>query len=552
MPWFNPYRTHANEPVSPAGYVLRFPAYVLWTLWGFVVSWGETRDYRRLWQGLPAVLLAGLLVLLLLWQSRPASRELIESYRDKVQQATRTEEFDLADFYFRKLEQLAPGDTRIRFEHALLYAARDDYVHAAHLMQSLVQDEDRSDDAKVHLWLARTALEGRLELEEPLAFAKTHLNKLLEDDPHDRYAHYFFAQLFLRSNDLDNAIRHLEPVATQSSELKLQLATLYGMQGDRTRARSLAREAANLLEKEINNTQTADVSTWVRLAASYLVLQEYPQAVSILKQAVTKFDDQECRKMLGRAYVHWSDEVFAKTPTDIARRLELLQDALQIAPDEPLALQRIVEIAGTDGPAADEAKSQLQSALAEGRATAVIHFTLGTMEAGKGNMEAALRHLNQAQAANPQTAVTLNNLAFVLSRQESPDLERALEVSNQAVRIAPNVASFRETRGQILTSLGRYADAITDLEFALPSIPRPATQLNIHRSLSTCYKQLGDNDLSQIHERKAEQLQAEQSQADSGSRTNQPTLDDVERALGIPADDEPSPPSEQPPRDSDG
>lgn len=535
MAWFNPYRTPSNEPVSPAARIVRFPAYVLWTLWGFVVSWCETRDFRRLWRGLPAVLLAGVLLLLLVWQKRPPSRGLIETYRDKAQQATHAEDFELADFYFRKLEQLAPGDRRVRYDHALLHAARGEYPQAAYTMQSLIQDDDQSDDARVHLWLAQSALEGRLEIDEPLNFAKIHLNQLLEEDPHDRYAHYFYAQLFLRLNDLDNAIRHLEPVAAGSSELTLQLATLYGMKGERTRARTLAREAANLLEREISNTQTADASAWLRLAGSYLVLQDYEQAVRTLKEAATKFDDPECRRLLGRAYVHWSDNVRVNAPDDVSRRLELLQEALQVAPDEPLALQRIAELSVSEGPASDEAKAQLQAALAEGRGTAAIHFALGTIEAARGNMEGALRHLDQAHAANPNTAVTLNNLAYVLFRQPTPDLERALELSHQAVRIAPQVSSFRDTRGQILTALGRYPEAITDLEFALPHVTRPATQLSIHQSLATCYRELGDKELSQIHERKARELELALSKVEAVPRPGVPLPGEVPQVIGDPA-----------------
>ena len=180
MPWFNPYRTPSGDTVSAGGRIVRLPAYLLWSLWGFAVSWSETRDYRRLSHGLPAVLLAGVLVLLLLWQGRPASSEMVSSYRVKAQQATRLEEFDLADFYFRKLEQLAPQDHRIRYDHAMLHVARDDYEAAAAAMQSLVRDDNKADDAKVHLWFAQSALEGRLELEDPLTFAKNHLNLLLE------------------------------------------------------------------------------------------------------------------------------------------------------------------------------------------------------------------------------------------------------------------------------------------------------------------------------------------------------------------------------------
>lgn len=531
MPWYNPYRTPTGDRVSPGGHVVRFPVYLLWSVWGFAISWSETREYRRLGEGLPAVLMAAVLILLFVWQGRPASREMVLSYHEKARQATRNEQFELADFYFRKLELLAPGDVQIRYDHALLHEAREDYAATAQIMEQLVRDDDQSDDARAHVWLAQAALEGRLTVDDPLAYAKHHLNQLLEEQPNHQQAHYFYAQLFLRMNDLDNAIRHLEPIANQLPELRMQLASLYYLRGDQARSRMLAKEAADLLEQQIRDRQTTDVTIWLRLADSYILLKDFERAVSTLKQALTKFENDPCRHALARAYVLWSDNVIAQNPENVGRRMELLQEALQVAPDQPLALQRIVEISGGDGPAAQEAKAQLQQALADGRGTAVVHFALGTLEASKGNMDAALRHLDQAHAANPHTAVTLNNLAFVIAHSASPDLERALNVSNQAIRIGPNVASFRETRGQILTKMGRYADAITDLEFALPKISRVSTRIQIHQSLATCYRELGDADLARIHEEKAAQLERELPAVIAPSDVHQKTIDALEQPL---------------------
>ncbi|MBX3439565.1 MAG: tetratricopeptide repeat protein [Planctomycetaceae bacterium] len=532
MTWYNPYRTYTGEPVSATGYVVRFPTYILWSVWGFLVSWFETRNFRRLWQGLPAIALAGVLGLLFVRLGRPASNTFVVSYQEKAAQATRAEDYELADFYFRKLQQLAPGDARVRYDHALMLAARGDTSQAAHLMQLLLQDNDHTDDTKVHLWLARTSLEGKLDVEDPTAFAKSHLNQVLEAEPANRFAHFFYAQLFLRLNDPDNAIRHLEPIAAQSPEIQMDLAKLYRLKGDTTRSASLAREAMNVLEREVQDAQATDVNLWLRLADCQLLLNNYEAAVATLKQALTKFDSDVCRKALGRVYVAWSDDVFASSPDQVGRRMELLQAALQVAPDEPAALQRIVDVSVVEGPAADDARTALQEALAEGRGTAVIHFALGTAEAAKGNLEKALHHLNQAQAVNPHTAVTLNNLAYVLAHMATPDLNRALELSNQAVRLAPQTASFRETRGQILALMGRTSEAITDLEFALPRTPRLTTKYNIHRTLSTCYAALQDADLARIHENKADELKGRIDVTEPAPQTPTLPVEDVEHILG--------------------
>ena len=518
MVWLNPYRLPTGEPVPSSAYVARSPAYLLWTLWGFGVSWVETRRMRRLLLGIPAIALAGMLIMLMLSAGREASSGTISAYLTEAQQAMRSEEFDRAEFCFRKLEQLAPRDTRVKYEHAQLYAQQNDYAMAATLLQTLIRDDDKTNDVKIHLELARWAIEGKLDIEDPIGFAKANLNRVLEEDPKNAYGHYFFSQLFARVGDLDNAIQHLEPVASFDSELGLKLAAYYDIRshianqarpGDAEKARTQAKIVIRDLQRKVHEEQTNDINIWTQLAGAHLLMKDYEQAARILQEANTRFDNPESRKFLGRIYVRWSDQVIRDNPDDMSRRMALLQKAIETAPDEPEALQRIVHIANSEGEGAAEAEEALKKSLVDGHGAAVIHFLLGTIAAGKGDMEAALRHLDQSNELNPRTAVTLNNMAFVLAHTESPDLPKALEMSNQAIRIAHDNASFLETRGQIYTRMGEFSKAIVDLEKALNRITTLSTRINVHESLATSYEKLGDPDIARLHREKAETLRAQ-------------------------------------------
>ena len=110
-------------------------------------------------------------------------------------------------------------------------------------------------------------------------------------------------------------------------------------------------------------------------------------------------------------------------------------------------------------------------------------------------------HYELAHDASPETPVTLNNLAYTISRSKNPDLERALSLINQAIELDASVPDFFDTRGEILMRMGRWPQAITDLEAALRKLPGRAA---IHRKLSVCYAAAGDSELAALHGRRAE------------------------------------------------
>ncbi len=64
----------------------------------------------------------------------------------------------------------------------------------------------------------------------------------------------------------------------------------------------------------------------------------------------------------------------------------------------------------------------------------------------------------------------------------------------------PDHPYFRDTRGQILVKLGRYQDAIPDLEVALQA---PELAKDVHRALALAYEGLGLKDLAEAHRLRA-------------------------------------------------
>jgi tetratricopeptide (TPR) repeat protein len=122
--------------------------------------------------------------------------------------------------------------------------------------------------------------------------------------------------------------------------------------------------------------------------------------------------------------------------------------------------------------------------------------TLGTAAAVAGNLAQAERFLEMALRQDNSDAIGWNNLAWVLLQTPNPPLEKALVASNKALAVSPKDFRFRQTRGEIFLKLGRWKEAIDDLEYALNGAPDATT---IHQSLAQAYEALGNQELASVH-----------------------------------------------------
>jgi Flp pilus assembly protein TadD len=144
----------------------------------------------------------------------------------------------------------------------------------------------------------------------------------------------------------------------------------------------------------------------------------------------------------------------------------------------------------------------MNETLAHGKAPEILHFILGTMAWEEGETRLAKEHFQLAYDMAPHVAIVANNLAYMLAVGDPPEPSRALNIINPLVEKFPANFNFRDTRGQIYAKLGRWQEAIMDLEFALSHLYEPR---RTHAALATAYQNLGMRDLAAEHERLSRQ-----------------------------------------------
>ena len=197
------------------------------------------------------------------------------------------------------------------------------------------------------------------------------------------------------------------------------------------------------------------------------------------------------------AYVSFIEKSPSDTIVEKLRVLRMLDVAIQIAPNNPRVVTMVADHVLNSLNDDNAEITSVRQALIEGSPLGISHFIHGTSSLMKGDQEQAELHLEQAAKQMPKSGAILNNLAVALAMKSEPDFERALQVSNAAIdQVRAPTPHFYETRGQILFRMGRFRDAISDLE---RSLVEPSLANKAHQMLADCYEKVGDLELAQGH-----------------------------------------------------
>ncbi|MEO8271433.1 MAG: tetratricopeptide repeat protein, partial [Aureliella sp.] len=173
----------------------------------------------------------------------------------------------------------------------------------------------------------------------------------------------------------------------------------------------------------------------------------------------------------------------------LLRRLKLLHNASQIAPQDARINAAIIQLVLECKDNKNEQVATLRKATAQGIDPESVHFARGTLALLEGRAEEAQTHLSQAAQRGTQLPATLNNMAMAIFHSTDGDLEDALKLADKAVELLPEHPYLHDTRGRILLKLNRYPEAITSLERGLTA---PELRTEIYSNLAIAYRQLGD------------------------------------------------------------
>ncbi len=262
--------------------------------------------------------------------------------------------------------------------------------------------------------------------------------RVLRRNGSDAEMRVLLAQSLIRLDRMEEALAVLErvPEGSRPPEISYALARIRALEGDRTAARRLLTSA--------HAKDTAHFDVLRDLLELDRLEDRLPESKRRIRQATSERPD-DARLVVLRAQA----ALFAGELEDAEKHL---RRALEIDPNEQLAYQVLGAYLVRSG-RTDEMIATYEAALANDVDSAAINTVLGSIYERQGRTGDALARYEAAVRADPSLGVAKNNLAQLLV-ENGGDLERALELAQQAKELLPNHPFVADTLGWVLYRKG--------------------------------------------------------------------------------------------------
>jgi tetratricopeptide (TPR) repeat protein len=274
--------------------------------------------------------------------------------------------------------------------------------------------------------------------------------RVLRQQPDDREMRIALAQSLVSSNKADEARKELDsiPLDQRGPELSFAIGRIDMLQGKNEAAREKLLAA---LESQPQHPVILE-----SLLSTEMALGKLDESLArIEKLAGENPNDANLERLLGIALM-----ASGQGPAGEAK----LRRAIELDPNNMAAYQALARyLLGSDRVQA--AIATYESAVQKQPTSAPLQFTLGTLYEGVGQRADAVTHYEEAVKLDPNLAIAKNNLAYLMA-DEGKNLDRALDLAQEAKAKLPDNGNIADTLGYVLLKKGIPEAAIAYLQEA--------------------------------------------------------------------------------------
>lgn len=440
--------------------------------------------------------LTGLLVVVpLLFFVRNREKSLEHVYRIEAEEAFNNNDEERGVILFDRLVRLRPTDGD-RFRLAMWLRETGQTDRSNTILNQIAPSDDRG-YGPAHFWFAKQIMDAPEVTTDSVISAINHLLNAGATERASGELDMMLAKCYWATESHKEALEALRDAAVRNPKYYHDLFRTCQQVNILPAASTAAKLSADYLKPIVTDTPR-DRESRRKYVEAMIWLKDYKAAEQVLRQGMKLDPEGEWHKTLSEAYL----AQFRQTKTEglgVYDLLGFLEKAIKANPESPNALTELTDFALND--ANDRIDAILEGVLTSGRHTAIVHFVLGSRQFQRG--ESGLLHMRQAYQLDKNLVFAANNLAYQEILSEDGDLDAGLELISEVLERFPKSHAFRETRGQLLTGLARYEEAIVDLEYALAKYPE---EQKLRESLSQCYKELGQPGMAERHAEKARRI----------------------------------------------
>lgn len=268
--------------------------------------------------------------------------------------------------------------------------------------------------------------------------------KVLDRDQSNLLARRVLGQLLIGENRLDEALEHLQVLAASEHDVTATRFKMALIQIEKQNSAEAMRELNLVLAKEPDHQEA-----------------RYNLAVLLSGSGRSREAVEELAKISKTQSLYTKARTFAafllRQMDDLAGAEQAAREAVEGAGADKQALAYLVLIL-RDARKYEEAKGVLEKALEGDPRHEKLLSAYGGLLHDMGKTQRALAVMERLLAINPQNSEALNFIAYTLA-EEGRDLERALELINQALLSRPDDGFYLDTLGWVYFKQGRYQEA---------------------------------------------------------------------------------------------
>ncbi len=429
---------------------------------------------------------------------------------------------DAQKIYLDKLISLAPDNDQYRFNLAQIAQARGNGAHALSIIRQLAP-EDAPGYPDAHYALAqrffRMPSQSRASREVNLELAMTHINHMLTRDEKNIAAKLLKGRvLALQSNYVEAYDIFLE-LFEEEPGYYAQLIELNKLIGSPDRDNQILETALIKFQQSLNDPLIQeDDRKWTAcqrgITRTMQLLNRHEQLEGRLTTSIGELSATEgggarrvfLQRRLAESYMDWARQLAQEAsgrkslaynllpePTQL-QLVELFRRAYKNDPRNPLVLQFLAQLALSKNQRVADTTREIYDPFADTNAPATVLSQMGNAAMADQNYDRAIFFYEKARDKESRSPMILNNLAFSYLVSKDTNAERALQLTNEALRnLAANTPSdqisvYLHTKGTALKQLNRLQEAVSVFERSLKDRPDHADTL---RSVVECYEGLG-------------------------------------------------------------